>query len=79
MKIEELKNEEMYCLFTPDGSAQLTTLAPDFPMCVAMIRMLHKAGMGESFHELLKVKGFMIMPVKVTIVQNGDENKPFNH
>lgn len=76
MKIEEFENTEMYCLFAPDGSWQGMTLAPDFPTCVATIRMLHKHKMGQSFFELTQ-KGFKVMPIKVTIVQNGDENKPF--
>ena len=77
MKIEEIKNEEWYALFATDGSFQGMTLAPSFEMCVAMIKMLHKAKMSESFHELVKVRGFKIMPIKLTILANGDENKAF--
>lgn len=77
MKIDELKNEEMYALFAPDGSWQAMTLAPDFAHCVAIIKLLHSKGLGESFHELCKLNGFKILPVKVSITQNGDENKPF--
>jgi len=78
MIIEEVKDEEMYCLFAPDGSWQAMTLAPDFETCVAVIRMLHKNGLSKSFHELCKVGGFEIMPIKISFVQNGDENKPFS-
>lgn len=76
MKVEEVKDEEMYCLFTPDGFWQPSTLAPDFAFCLAFIKMLHKKGIGKSFHQLT-LEGCKIMPVKVSIVQNGDENKPF--
>ena len=76
-QIEELHNEEFYALFSPDGSVQMMTLAPDFETCVALIRMLHEKKLGQSFHELVKVKGFKILPVSITMVANGDENKPF--
>ncbi len=74
MKIEELKDDEMYVLCAPDGSIQLTTLAPDFPTCLAMIKLLHKSGLSKSPHEMM-ISGYTVMPVKVTITQNGDENK----
>lgn len=77
MKIEELKNEEMYCLFASDGSSQLATLAPTFPMCVAMIKMLHKTGLSQSFHELVNVKGWEILPVYVSIRANGTAEQGF--
>lgn len=77
MKIEELQNEEMYCLCAPDGSTQLTTLAPDYEMCVAMATILSKAGISQPLDKMFK-QGFQIMPVKVTIVQNGTENEAFN-
>ncbi|AEI47651.1 hypothetical protein [Runella slithyformis] len=76
MNIQEVKGEEMYCLFAPDGSFQSNTLSPDFPSCVAFIKIMHKKGIGRSFHELC-VAGYRVMPVKVTVVVNGDENKPF--
>ncbi len=77
MNIQKVENEEMYCLFAPDGSFLSNTLSPDFPSCVAFIKMLHKKGLGKSFHQLCVVDGFKIMPVKVSLVINGDENKPF--
>ncbi|MCO5238850.1 MAG: hypothetical protein M9904_02235 [Chitinophagaceae bacterium] len=77
MQIQEVTNESFYCLFAPDGTWQPMTLSPDFPMCVAIIRMMHKRGMSESFHELVKVRGFKILPIKISFVQDGDENKPF--
>lgn len=77
MKFNETKEEEMCVLVAPDGSWQGMTLSPDYASCVAMIRMLHKAGMSESYHELVKVRGFEIMPVKVTVIQNGTAEEAF--
>lgn len=76
MKIEELIEEEMYVLVAPDGSTQISTLAPDFAMCVAFTTMLGKEGISEPLHEMLE-KGFTIMPVKVTIKANGTEDEGF--
>lgn len=77
VKLDELKNEEMYCLVAPDGSAQLTTLAPDFPTCLGMVKLLHSKGLGQSYHELCVLKGFQVLPVKVTILQNGTADEGF--
>ena len=75
--MQEFINEEMYVLVAPDGIWQAMTLAPDFASCVAQIKMLHKAKLAESFHELVMVKGFEILPVKVTIMQNGTAEEGF--
>lgn len=72
VKLEEINEEEMYVLVAPDGSWQGMTLAPDFETCVAVIKMMHKKGLGKSFHELVNVKGFQILPVIVSIKQMGD-------
>jgi hypothetical protein len=77
MKLQEVKEEEMYVLVAPDGNWQPMTLAPTFEMCVAVIKMLYKARMSESFHELVKVKGFVILPITVTVKQMGDEEAGF--
>jgi|GEM_PF-4473291 len=76
MKIDELLDEEMYVLTAPDGSIQLTTLAPDFAMCVAMTTILGKAGFSQPLDKMFK-QGFEIMPVKVTIRQNGTAESGF--
>lgn len=76
MKIEEIKNEDWYALFAPDGSIQGLTLAPDMATCVASIRMLHKARMSKSFFELTR-DGFEVMPVKLTILENGTAEEGF--
>lgn len=67
MKIEEMHEEIMFALFAPDGAIQLMTLAPDVVSCIAQIKVMHKRGLCQSFHELIKVKGFEILPVIVTI------------
>lgn len=77
VKLEGINEEEWYALVAPDGSFQAMTLAPDLATCVAQIRMLHKAKMCESFHELLKVRGFEILPVKLTMIQNGTAEEGF--
>lgn len=77
MGLQESHEQEMCVLVAPDGSWQAMTLSTDYASCVAMIRMLHKAGMSESYHELVKVRGFEIMPVKVTVIKNGTTKEAF--
>lgn len=75
--MEEVKEEKMYVLVAPDGSWQAMTLAPDFQSVVAIIRILHSKGIGKSFHELVKVSGYQILPVLVSIKQNGSQDEGF--
>lgn len=77
MTLEEMKNEEMYVLVAPDGSCQLSTLAPDFPMCIAMVKLLHQKGISKSYHEMVVMGEYKIMPVKVTIMANGTQEEGF--
>lgn len=77
LMFEEVKEQEMYILVAPDGSWQGMTLAPDFETCVAVIKMMHSKGFGKSFHELVKIKGFQILPVIVSMKQMGDEESGF--
>lgn len=72
MKIEELKDEEMYVLCAPDGSIQLTTMAPDFQSCIAMCELLGRSNISQPLTKMFE-QGFCIMPVKITVVQNGTE------
>lgn len=76
MKIVEFKDEPMYALFAPDGICQVSTLAPDYAMCLAVIKMHHKAGLSESYFSL-STKGFKILPLKMTITENGTEERGF--
>ncbi len=75
-KMENMVDEEMYVLVAPDGTPQLMTLAQDFPTCVGVIKLMHQNKISDSMSKLL-FKGFKILPVKVSIIQNGDENTPF--
>jgi hypothetical protein len=75
---ELFKNEEMYCLVAPDGTPQLSVCGGDFPECVGYLKLMHSKGLSKSFHELCVVGKFKILPVKVTVIQTGDENTPFN-
>ena len=65
-KIDEIIEEEFTCLIAPDGSIQISTLAPDLPMCMGFVKLLHKAGIGHSLHQY-GVKGFTFEKVKLTV------------
>lgn len=76
LKLEELK-EETYCVFVaPDGYPQLMTIATDFKTCLAMTQMLAEKGVSEHPAILFK-KGYQILPVKVTLVQDGTAEAAF--
>ena len=68
--IEPIIEEEFYCLTAPDGSLQVSSLAPDLPMCMGFVKLLHKSGIGMSWHEL-KRKGFTYEKVKLTVIAGG--------
>lgn len=74
MKIEPIIEENFYCLIASDGSLQISTLAPDLPMCMGYVKLLHKSGIGKSWHEL-KMNGFTCKKVKVTIVAEWNRTK----
>lgn len=74
--MNDLIEQEMCILVAPDGSPQPMTLATDFPSCLAQLKLMHKAGLGRSPHELF-FKRYKILPVKVSIVQNGTEEDAF--
>lgn len=65
--IEPIINEEFHVWVAPDGTIQLTLLAPDLPTCMAVAKLWHKKGLGKSPHEM-KMSGFTIQKVRVTIV-----------
>ena len=65
--IEPIIEETFYCLVAPDGNLQLLSLAPELSISMAVIKLLHKSGMGMSWHEM-KTKGFTYEKVKVTVV-----------
>ncbi len=72
MQIQEIQDQEMVSLYSPDGNIINMTLAPNFITCVVVINMLSKFGMGRSYNDLIK-EGYCIIPIKVTIKQNGNE------
>lgn len=74
--MEEIHNESMYVMVAPDGNAQLTTLAPDFAMSLAMINVMADIGYSKPW-VVLTTQGYKVLPVRVTITQDGDENKAF--
>ena len=76
MKMENLVNEEMFVLVAPDGSPQTSTLSPDFAMCIAMVELLASKGIGQSVGKLFQ-QGYKILPVKVSIEQNGNAEDGF--
>ncbi len=78
IKVEEMQNEEMCVLVAPDGACQLSTLAPDYAMCVAMIQLLHKKGISKSYHEMVIIGEYEIMPIKVSVIANGTAEDAFN-
>lgn len=76
MKMQEIQNDEMCCLVAPDGTPQLSTLAPDFATCVGFCEAMAYYGLSKHPAELFEL-GFVVLPVKLTITQNGDENDAF--
>jgi hypothetical protein len=67
--IEPIIDEQFYVWVAPDGTMQLTLLAEDEPTCMAVAKLLHKSGFSKSPHEM-RLRGFTIQPVKLTIVPN---------
>lgn len=74
---KEFISEQMVALFAPDGTFQAMTLAPDFATCAAIIKMMHKGKLGRSFHELVVVRGFQILPVEITMKVVGTHDEAF--
>ena len=76
MKLEELKDEEMYVLVAPDGTAQLSTMASEYAMCLGFCELMAQKKICESPAVLFK-KGFEILRVKVNMSQMGDAEAAF--
>lgn len=77
MKLEELKDEEMHVLVAPDGTPQLSTMAPEYAECLAFCQLLAQKKICESPAVLFR-KGFEILRVKVNMSQMGDAEAAFN-
>lgn len=76
MQIEEINNEQWVALFAPDGSFQAGTLTPDFATCLGQINLMHLNKMGQSYNRL-SIKGFKILPVRLTMIQDGTAEDAF--
>lgn len=76
MKFEELKDEEMYVLVAPDGTPQLSTMAPEYAMCVAFCQLLAEKKICEHPAKMFK-QGYEILRVKVNMSQMGDAESAF--
>lgn len=66
--IEPIVNEEFYVWVASDGSMQLATMSPDEATCIAIAKLYHTYGFGQSPFEMRR-KGFSIQKVKVNIQQ----------
>jgi hypothetical protein len=76
MKFEELKEEEMYAFVAADGAIQVPSLAPDFQTSLGFMELLASRGISKPVAELFNL-GWEILPVKVTIIQNGTAQEGF--
>lgn len=76
VKLEPVVDEEMFCFVAPDGFAQMGTLAPDFATCIAMVEFMASVGMSKPAGQLF-LEGFTILPVLVTLKQNGTAEQGF--
>lgn len=76
IKLDELKEDEMYVLVAPDGSPQLSTLAPGYAECIAFCQLLAEKNISQHPAKLFK-EGYEILMVKVSISQLGDAEAAF--
>ena len=76
IKLEEMKDEQMYCLVAPDGSPQVMSLADDYIMCMTIISILEQKGVIKPFAELSRI-GYQILPVKLSLIQTGTAEDAF--
>ena len=66
----------MYVLVAPDGTPQLTFIAEDLAMCVAMINLFAETKRCKSFGQMIN-EGYEIVPVEVSIIQTGTAEEGF--
>lgn len=72
MRVEPIVNEIFYAWVAPDGTIQLTLIGIDIPTCLALAKLWHKKGLGQSIHEL-KQKGFTIENINVTMIAEPEQ------
>jgi hypothetical protein len=76
MKLQEIKDEELYVLVADDGNPQLFSLAPDFATCIGMVEMLASKGVSRPLNILFE-EGYEILPIKLSIIGNGTAEEGF--
>lgn len=76
MKTEELHDEEMFVFVAKDGAIQVASLAPSFEMSLAFMELLAAKKISRPVAQLFAM-GWEIIPVKVTITQNGTAEEGF--
>lgn len=76
MKLDEIENQEWYVLVANDGTPQIFSLSPDFETCVGMIGLLASKGICRSL-SLLFDEGYEVLPIKLSILQNGTAEEGF--
>jgi hypothetical protein len=72
----EISNAQFFCLVAPDGTPQVATLADEYALSMAVCNLLAKSGMGQPVAELFE-QGYEVLPVKLTITQNGTAEDAF--
>jgi hypothetical protein len=70
MQVEEMNQLSMFAFIAPDGVVQTATMAYDMAGSYAITKVLAKGGLGQSPASLFR-QGFRIVPITVTIHQNG--------
>lgn len=75
-KFETINSEEMCVWVAPDGTPQPALIGEDMAMCLSLAEMFSKSGLVKSPSQMFS-EGWQILPVKVTIEQNGTEEDAF--
>lgn len=65
-KVIPLIEAQLWVWVAPDGNIQMMTFGEDIPMCLAITKMLHKAGLSKSTAQM-KLDGFTLEKMSVTI------------
>lgn len=65
-KFVEPINDPMYGWVSPDGSIQMSLVAPDLPMLFGITKLYSKSGMVKSAKQMTN-EGFTIHKLKVSI------------
>lgn len=74
--VEPILNEVFFTWIAPDGGIQIGMTAPDAATCVAYAKLLSTKKLSQSPYEL-RMKGFFMQKVKVTIEPIYDDESDF--